>query len=145
VTTISHDPEGMLYFLARGREIQVYRLDPDTFDFALSRRIPYRPRGHVDGPLESASFRIGSFAVRPEGTLVFFDPAAHALRQIDESGEVSTLAGSFRGIRDGRGPAARLARASHLCAFSDGLFFLDDAAGALSLRKAEIRPRFWRP
>jgi hypothetical protein len=145
VTTISHDPEGMLYFLAHGPEVVVYRLDPDTLDLAISRRIPRRPWGHLDGPVERAAFQIGSFAVRPDGTLVFFDPSAHALRQIDESGELSTLAGGFRGLRDGRGSAARLARASHLSAIPGGLYFLENVAGSLHLRRADIRQRFWRP
>lgn len=145
-TTLSHDPQGALYLLARtARELRLYRVEPHRPEVVLVRRLPARPPGHTDGPVESATFEIGSFTVSAHGALIFFDPSSYAIRQIDEAGQVTTLAGSLRGHRDGSGETARLARVSHLAAFDDGVYFVEQAPGSLSLRRLEVRTPWREP
>jgi hypothetical protein len=143
VVTISHDPAGNLYFLARDRAaILIYRLEARR-RLALWRRLPHRPPGHRDGPVEAATFTLGAFAVTDTETVVFYDPASYALREVDETGEVRTLAGSLRGLRDGDGEDARLSRVTSLAPFDDGIWFLDRGTDGLRVRRLEIR-RPWR-
>lgn len=146
--TLSHDPDGRLYVLAESdREIAVYRIEPPPRGATLPanalhpwRRFARRPAGHRDGPLSEASFDVAAFTVLSNGSLVFADGTAHALRTIDSSGQVATLFGSLRGKRDG-GASARVTHASHLAANGDGFLFLESHEREGVVRGVELRPK----
>ena len=59
--------------------------------------------GYKDGPKRRAKFTYPTgMLVLPDGAMIVADLQNHRIRKIDLKGEVSTIAGSFRGFRNGK-------------------------------------------
>ncbi|OAM89792.1 hypothetical protein AW736_10715 [Termitidicoccus mucosus] len=85
-------------------------INADTMAVSLYAGAPYGGGALVDGELASARFgRPASVAIADNGTIYIADAVAHAIRRVDVSGTVSTLAGKlgFSGTADGAGQDAR--------------------------------------
>lgn len=97
--------DGTVYLTDAGDAQHIRAISPD----GLVRTIAGSTRGFADGEGSTARFDTPSgIAVASDGTLYVADTANNAIRRIDASGEVSTIAGdTVPGYRDGPGPTAR--------------------------------------
>lgn len=97
--------------------------------------------GNTDGPATSATFRspVG-VAVDPEGRIFVADTYNDRIRVI-ENGSVSTIAGSSRGMADGRGVDARFNTPTGIAIWQDKLLVAD--LGNRRLRVIEPDHTVW--
>lgn len=94
--------------------------------------------GFVDGPAGTALFAEPSaVAVDARGAVIITDKRNHAVRVLDPTGMVRTLAGGGQGYMDGNGREARFAEPLGVAVAADGTLYVADAANH---RIRRIRP-----
>ncbi|TNE47515.1 MAG: hypothetical protein EP343_19265 [Deltaproteobacteria bacterium] len=83
--------------------------------------------GSKDGfRTEAQFFNPGAIALGPNDSLYIADTVNHTIRKIDPQGNVTTLAGSQLGLRNGKGSAARFYFPSSLAVSPKGVVFVAD-------------------
>lgn len=144
------DAQGQLYVLDNDKGVRIRRVDLATGEltpvasFVKNKRNRQR---YGDGSVEVATIAIRSFALHSDGRVLFVDHKRSALRSVHRD-EVATLAGGWRGYRDGSGFKAELAAPQALAPARGGGYWIVDqrmvAAGekfgmAAYLRRARLR------
>lgn len=96
--------------------------------------------GYVDGKAqESLFFQPHGIAVNDQGEIFVADMLNHAVRKINSSGMVTTLAGAREiGLKDGEGKNARFNRPAGVMVYKDGTIIVADLDNH-SLRKIIIK------
>lgn len=90
------------------------------------------PPGFVDGPSDQARFGGPGFInVAANGDLLVADTYAHAVRRVDASGSVTTVAGVGRcGFQDGPGAQAAFCLPGEVVEAADGTLYVSDSGNS---------------
>ncbi|PKL77035.1 MAG: hypothetical protein CVV27_07235 [Candidatus Melainabacteria bacterium HGW-Melainabacteria-1] len=117
------DPAGNLYVAAQHK---IHKVTPTG---QISVFAGDGTAGLRDGPVASSRFWLPrGMAVGPDGSLYVADHGNHAIRRIDTSGRVSTLAGNGEpGFGNGQGAAARFHHPADLIWLPEGRLLVADS------------------
>jgi hypothetical protein len=99
--------------------------------------------GKADGTGIAASFNGPTgLSVGPSGNIYVADESNHLIRKITPAGEVTTIAGSIKGFKDGKGPAAAFENPFSLVVDANENIFIADAYNhairAIDVSKDEV-------
>tara|TARA_B100001989_G_scaffold235551_1_gene196865 strand:+ start:9917 stop:13585 length:3669 start_codon:yes stop_codon:yes gene_type:complete len=118
------DPHGNIY-IADTYNHTIRKLDTNGF---VSTIAGTGQSGNTDGPALQAKFNYpAGIAIDTKGNLYISDRSNYRIRKLDTQGNVTTFAGSRRGILDGTGTTAKFQGLSALSFSTDGdLYLLDE-------------------
>lgn len=126
-------PTGIIY-IADTVNQRIRKIDRDGI---VSTYAGTGVRGSKDGPRTVAQFsNPGALALGPKGNLYVADTVNHRIRVITTDGQVSTLAGSALGLRNGKGASARFYFPSSLAVSTQGIVYVADTLNH-AIRKVE--------